>query len=73
MANFLQDSKGNNSSTRLLGCLWFIGVLTSWAYLVIKTSAMPEIPQSILAILGMVATWLATNKHIETKAQDANS
>ncbi len=67
-ANFLQDGNGNSSSTRLLGAFVWVAVMTAWLWITFSTKAMPDLPQTILGVLGMTAGWLVFNKHIEVNA-----
>ena len=67
-AKFLQDSDGNSSSTRLLGTFVWVSVMTAWLWITITSHAMPDLPQTILGVLGMTAGWLVFNKHVEVNA-----
>ena len=66
---FLQDGSGNNSSTRLIAAIWFMGVFAAWGGLVIYTRSLPEIPASVLGLLGICSSWLVLNKKVEVDAQ----
>jgi uncharacterized membrane-anchored protein len=69
--NFLQDHKGNSSSTRLMGMVVWFYVMTAWVFVTITDTALSEIPQSVIGVLGIAATWLAVNKHIESSTDKA--
>jgi len=64
-ASFLQDDKGNNSSTRLGTLLWLVGILVAWLYTVFTTGTITDLPPGILATLGMLLTAKVAQKHVE--------
>ena len=68
---FLQDAKGNNSSTRLMGAFVWTLVMGMWAFITIKTGVMQELPQTIIIVLGTAAGWLLFNKQIESNVPKA--
>ncbi len=62
---FLQDSTGNFSSTRLAFLVWAIGVLACWAYVVVKSLALPPIPTEVVTVLGILMTGKVVQKYTE--------
>ena len=70
MANFLQDDAGNQSSMRMVTVSWNFGILIAFCYVVFMSKALPDVPASVLAILGMMLTAKVGQKMVETKPCD---
>lgn len=68
-SNFLQDNEGNSSSMRLANLLWLVGVLVAWLYVAFVTKTLPEIPQTVAAIIGLCLTAKVVQKHVEVNAE----
>jgi preprotein translocase subunit SecY len=64
-AALLQDDDGNTSSMRLAFLITVITALITWAAISYATKSMPEIPASMLALIGMLLAGKVTQKHIE--------
>lgn len=64
---FLQESDGGFSSTRLISLLAYLTVFSVWAYLSVKGGAMIDIHPTMLGILGIVAAQKVTQKFAEKK------
>lgn len=71
-SSFLQDDKGNNSSTRLGTLLWLVGILVAWLYVVFTTKSMPDFPPGVLAIVGMILTAKVSQKYVEVQAPNTS-
>lgn len=54
ISTFLEDNNGGFSATRLAFLLWVVGLLVIWLLAFFKTGAMPEIPTSVLTLLGIL-------------------
>ena len=64
---FLQDGNGDFSSMRGIMIAWAIGVLLTWMYASVVSSALLPIPESVIALIGILVTGKAVQKKIEKK------
>jgi len=55
LQQFLEDKKtGQFSATRLAFLLWVIGVFAVWAYASVRAVELQAVPESVVAILGLL-------------------
>lgn len=52
--NFLKDSKGDSSSTRLVMVCWAFGILIVWAGFCVYEKKLLDIPIGVGAVLGYI-------------------
>jgi len=55
LKEFFQETSGCFSSARLIYIVWALGLFVTWALVSVKTGTMPELPESTIVILGLVA------------------
>ena len=67
---FLQEDNGNFSATRLAFLLWILGVLIGWGVASARLNKLQEIPDSVLALIGVLMTGKVTQKFAENKIPD---
>lgn len=65
----VQDHEGNTSSMRVITLAWTLIPLFAWAYVVVSTSTLPSIPESILGVIGLVLTGKVAQKHVEVNSK----
>jgi hypothetical protein len=67
---FFQESNGRLSSTRLAFLLWAIGVLVTWMSNSLTTGELHPIPESIIALMGILMTGKVVQKTVEEKVPE---
>ena len=66
LRQFLQDKKTKEfSATRLAFLLWVIGVLAVWVYASIHAMQLQAVPESVVTILGLLATGKVVQRYAE--------
>lgn len=70
---FLQDTAGNNSSSRLLILIALAAILVVWSAVSIRTNTMAALPESIVGLLAiLVGNKLGTGYISERKPTPPN-
>ena len=68
---FLQDESGAYSSSRGILIAWAIGVLFCWGWVSLTSSILQPIPETVLALIGILVTGKTIQKKIEkTECKD---
>lgn len=65
---FLQEDNGGFSATRLAMHLWVIGVLVAWVWVSITKKEMADIPNGVIAVLGILVSGKVVQKFGEKPA-----
>ena len=70
---FLQDTAGNNSSSRLFILISLAAILVVWSAVSIRTNTMAALPESIVGLLAiLVGNKLGTGYISERKPDTPN-
>lgn len=72
-STLLQDDDGNTSSMRLAFLITVVTTLITWTAISYATKSMPEIPASMLGLIGMLLAGKVTQKHIEVNPSSTTS
>jgi len=65
ISTFLEDNDGGFSSTRLVMILWMLGVLIVWIYKSLTQTELQPIPESVVAVIGIIVTGKAVQRYGE--------
>lgn len=66
LQEFFEDKKAKTfSATRLGFLLWVIGVLVVWVYASWQVAALQSVPESVVTILGLLATGKVVQRYGE--------
>jgi len=71
--NFLQffhDESGEYSSIRGLMIAWGLGVLFVWGYSSVMSGVLQPVPESVIALVGILATSKVVQKKMEKKPDE---
>ena len=52
--SLLSDNSGGISTVRIINLIWALSLTFVWVYIALNTGTIPEIPQNVLAITGML-------------------
>ena len=66
-SELIKEKSGKLSSLRLVFMIWALGVLAAWGYVSHQSKQLAAIPESIIAILGLMLTGKVTQRAIESK------
>jgi hypothetical protein len=67
---FLQDGNNEFSSMRLIVLLWSVGILLMWMFCSFSNKCLQPLPESVIAVMGILVTGKAVQKKIEQPKQD---
>jgi len=70
--NIFSDHKGDPSSYRVVFVLWMVALIVCVIFLTVSTDKMPDIPQSIVELVGGLIAGKVLQYHAENKAPDNN-
>lgn len=68
----LEDGSGGYSTTRVVLTLWLLLLCICWSVIAVRTQSIPDIPQGVLALTGMLLSAKVVQRFGEKESSETN-